>query len=182
MVGRGDPGRVEEQARIPASAGNHRPMGQPDLPAGHLRAELSRLRHPELSRRGPAFRLARSSATSSRPPTSKGFTSFSILSPTTPATFSPTMRIATRRRTPLQANGTTIPAGTTSRTRSRALTTVTAGRRCLSTRLTVPNWRRLGRTAPFGPGSSSVRTCSFTRGISRIGITTRSMPRETCSI
>ena len=57
LAGR-DPGGVEEQARIPPSARNHRPMGQPDLPAGRLRAELSRLRHPELSRRGPAFRDA----------------------------------------------------------------------------------------------------------------------------
>ena len=74
------------------------------------------------------------------------------------------------------------PLGRQARTRSRASTTVTAGRRCLLTCLTAPNWRRLGRTAPFGPGSSSVRTCSFARGISRIGITTRNMPRETCSI
>jgi hypothetical protein len=30
----GDTGRVEEQSRIPASAGNHLPVGQPDLSAG----------------------------------------------------------------------------------------------------------------------------------------------------
>ena len=34
-------------------------MGQPDLPPGRVRAELPRLRHPELPRRGPAFRDAR---------------------------------------------------------------------------------------------------------------------------
>ena len=50
---------AEEQARLPSAARHHRPVGQPALPAGRVRAELPRLRHPELPRRRSAFRDAR---------------------------------------------------------------------------------------------------------------------------
>src|SRR6266851_3607608 len=54
----------------------------------------------------PISGRARSSATSSGPPTSMGSTSSSISSPTTPATSSPTPRTVTRRTTRLRASGT----------------------------------------------------------------------------
>ena len=57
----------------------------------------------------PHFGTRRSSATSSRPPTSKGSTSSSTSSPTTPATSSPTPRTATRRTIRLRAESCNDP-------------------------------------------------------------------------
>ena len=58
LAGRHAPG-TEKQTRLPPAAWHHRPVGQPHLPAGRVRAELPRLRHPELPRRGSALRDAR---------------------------------------------------------------------------------------------------------------------------
>jgi hypothetical protein len=48
-----------EQARLPAAARRHRPVGQPRLPPGRLRAELPWLWRPELPRRRSALRRPR---------------------------------------------------------------------------------------------------------------------------
>jgi len=63
----------------------------------------------------------------------------------------------------------------------KGLKTPAAGRPFPSTRPTATAWRSPGRTAPFGPASSSGPNCSCARGTSPAGTITPSTPRGTCS-
>ena len=174
---------ADEQARLPPAARRHRPVGQPAVPPGRVRAELPRLRHPELPRRRPALRHARGVPRLRPRRPRAGHLRH-------PRHHRPPHRQRLHLRPgPLpdarpghRGGGTTTRAGTAGPTPSRASTTATAGRRCRSS---APDagaaWRRPGRTARSGRASSSGPTCSSARGTSPTGTTTPSTSRGTCS-
>ena len=155
----------------------------PVLPAGRFRADLPRLRHPELPRRGPAFRDPRG-VPRLRPgrPRAGDLRHPGHHRPPHRQRLLLRRRTVTRSTTRLRGGGTTTRAGTAGRTPSRASTTARAADTPLRP---APRRQRAGgglagrrRLAPRVPAAA---TCSSARGTSRTGTTTRSMPRGTCS-
>ena len=146
----------EEQAGLPPPAGCDGDLDQPRLQTGGIRADVSRLRHPELPRDRSSLRDAGGSARPGRRrPRGRGSTASSTSSSTTPATSSTTgtCGISTAMRV---ASGSPIRAGTASPTTSPDSATSKAARRCRSTRRRRPHSTPPGRTARSGPGSFRV--------------------------